>query len=664
MKMWGLRNKVELYIATGVLLLAIVGSIYDCQAQGPRLGYVRIIVAASPRRVVADGQTRARIRVELRDPQGGHLPDGTVVIISIEPPALLSEAGTDKRGTLTVRSSGGFATVFATSDTPGTAKITARVQTSSNVAYVEFVPKGELVGREARVIEIRGGWVGYSMELNMVEARDQAVARYGGMTVTGGDILQLDLGRMVLKAEPVLIKRGDQQLAGEDLYFDLRTKRGALRRFAQGVERVFFDIYSLTPRESDWELPTDAFRPNRAESDAWLVADSISVFVNEKIVLRHAKMYVGDQKVLSLPPLWIIGMPGYRGAASTQVLGLSSGDGLAVNFPLFYRVTDQATGAMEIQRGARAGSVIARRGWSLGLREEYASGDVEGAVVVGGLPRSDWGMEWRDSRPVFGNALGDFSVAWPDHHNLFADANVYQYRDSYRLNLRGYYDAMRTAPDGYGLTADWLTSARPLSRDKRDTFRLGTSLALRHSADQEGGLTLRNELYTAVDPHSWRLGRGTWLTPNVSDVYSWDTADFSANSARGSLRLQHDFGNSVDLDIDYSAEHASGDAYQVGWRQALSTSLWADGSKWRAYLNGFWDLTEDGAYGDLAFDHYLTDRWRLGLLGTYYRFGDAKFDDIELVVGWSVWQNREIGLRYSQDTGKFSVELGGLASSF
>lgn len=667
MRVRGSWNKARLCTATGALFLAVIGSGHNCQAQGPRLGRARIIITVNRQRVPADGQAHAQIRVELRDAQGNHLPDGTEVVMDITPPARLGESRTDKRPSLTVRTSRGFAIAFATSDAPGTAKITCRMQASSNFVYVEFVPEGEIISAEARIIDIRGGWVGYSMDRNIVEARDEAMVSYGGMTVAGGDILQLDIDQMILKAEPAVVKRGDEQLSGEDLYFDLRIKRGALRRFGETGEGepeiVFFDMYNLVPREFDWELPYDAFRPTRFESDTWLVANSISVHVGEKIVLRHAKMYVGAQKAMSLLPYWIIPLPGYTGAASTRVLDLTSDGGLAVNFPYFYRVTDRATGAVEIQRGARAGSVIARRGWSLGLREEYRSGDVQGTVTIGGLPHSDWGLEWRDSRTVFGSGLADFSIGWPDHHNVFMDANVYQYRGSYRFNLRGFYDGLRSVSDSYGLECDWLTSPRPLSSDRRDTFRLGTSLGVRHNGETSG-LTLRNELYGAVNPHAWRLGRRTWLTPSVSNVYAWDTADFSANSARGGLRWQHDFSDSAYMDLDYSAEYAAGDAYRDGWRQIVSTDLRVFSPRWHAYLNGSWDLTDSDVYGFLQFDYDLNDRWQVGLRGTYYKFDDTKFDDIELLAGRRVWQGQVIGLRYSQDTGKFSIELGGLGTTF
>ena len=52
---------------------------------------------------------------------------------------------------------------------------------------------------------------------------------------------------------------------------------------------------------------------------------------------------------------------------------------------------------VEIQRGAQSGSVIAREGWSLGLREEYRTSAGEGELVLAGLPRGDWGVECETS---------------------------------------------------------------------------------------------------------------------------------------------------------------------------------------------------------------------------------------------------------------------------
>jgi len=291
---------------------------------------------------------------------------------------------------------------------PATHRVWLLASRSNNV-YLEFRPEGQAAGPELRVVKINGGWVGYSVDLNVIEARDRASVAYGGMTVSEADIVQLDVGTMDLRAQPATITREEQQLAGEGLFFQFYTKRGVLQQFTDaGLQQVSFDLYNLEPKSLDWDLPYNAFDLLPVVGDTWLIADSITLFVGEKIVLHDADIYVGSDKVMSLPPYWVLAMPGYTGASHSQILGVSSRGDLAVNLPFFYCVSDTRTAAIEVRRGARSGSVIAREGWGLGLREEYRTQNAEGELVLAGLPRSDWGMEWRDTRSVFGGMRGDF----------------------------------------------------------------------------------------------------------------------------------------------------------------------------------------------------------------------------------------------------------------
>ncbi len=659
------RSAVLVVTLMGALCLVLTGSGSRCEAQGGRVGDFQITARANPYSVPADGKSTARIYIDVRDTAGRPAPDSTNVVVSTDL-GRLGETEFPESAALTVRTTVGRALVFATSHTPGLAKIKISVGASrSEDLLIDFRPEGEEAAPAMRVVNIRGGWVGYSVDLNIVEARDDASLEYGGMTVSGADILQLDVDRMDLRAEPATVARNDKQLEGESLFFQLYTKRGALRQFTdEGSRRVSFDLFSMESRPLDEDLSSEAFDFVDAESHTWLVADSITVFVDEKIVLRHAKMYVDGEKAVSLPSCWVIPMPGYRGASHGQILGVSSDGELSVNFPFFYRVTDTAAGAIEIRRGAQSGSVVAHKGWALGLREEYRSSEIEGEVMLSGLPRGDWGMQWRDTRRVFGGALADLSISSPEHHSLFVDANLFNYRRSYRNNVRGYYSRPEYSDSSYGLAVDWLTSPRRFTQGSNNTFRLGASLGGRHDSWEKSGLVFDNELYGQMDFGAWRLASQTWLRFDIDNVYTWDTAGYGANRARTSLGLEKGFGNSVTAFFDYGLEYGSGDAYRQDWWQVLDLNSWAVLGRWESYLRGSWDLTNDGTLASLDLIYCLNDRWRLAALGTYYKYDDTSFDDIELGLAWRVWQGREIGLRWSRDLGGVTLELGGLSSIY
>jgi hypothetical protein len=644
-----------------LLLLAVV--VFSCQAalaQSERAGLFRVQVSVTPRQVPADGKSQARLRLEVRDGRGRAAPEGTQVVVHTDL-GLLSMSSTGQQASLTVPTSGGFALLYASSDLSGTATVTVQVAGGRSLNYVDFLPEGETASPTARVVDISGGWVGYSMQLGVIEARDRARLKFGKLIVECGSVVQINVENMSIRAQDVVIRRGDTELAGEDLYFDLLAKRGVLRRFGEErLERIFFDAVGMRPLATEWELPADAFKMDKREADAWLVARSISLFVHEKIVLRHASLWLQEQKVFSFPPYWIIGLPGYTGVTNSQALGMTSGGGLALDFPFFYRVTDRSTGAIRIQHGTMSGGVMSRNGWSLALSEEYRNGaGVEGSVVVAGLPRSDWGFEWRDARPMLGDGYSYFTFAMPDHKSMFADANAYDQMAGGRLNVQAYFDRPETADDSYGLVGDWLLDPRPFGKGPV-TYRLGTSVGMRQYPG-EGAPLFVNELYSELNLGMRSWGKHTRVAPVLTNVYAWDTGGYHEDILRGQVRLDHEFRRTFAVGVNYSAQLRQGNPQTTGLQQILGFDARANqAERWASYLSATYNITNNDLYGVMNFDYFLSKKWRAGLLGTYYQFDNTAYDDLEFSLG-RMFGSREISLAYSTYTGRVSLNLGGFA---
>lgn len=627
--------------------------------QTSRAGLYQLQLAATPTQVPADGQSQARLRVDVRDQTGRSVPDGTPFVAHTDV-GQLSFSSVGRQASINGRTTGGFAILFLTSTTPGTATVTVQAADSRTVTYVDFLPEGEAASGDARLADVTGGWVGYSMELGMIEARDRAKIKFGKLTIEAGGVVQIDIEGMFLKAQDVVIRRGNAELRGEDLYYDFATKRGILRRFGEEkVERVFFDSIGLKPLETGWDVPDDAFKMNKKETDTWLIARSVSFFLREKVVLRSASLWIQEQKVFNFPPYWIIGLPGYTGETNSQAFGMTSNGGLAIDFPFFYRVTDKATGAIKIQRGARASSVTSRDGWSVAVSEEYRNGmGTEGQLELGGLPRKDWGFMWRDNRPVLGSGFNYMNFAMPDHQSIFADTNAYQYRSGGRLSLRGYYDRPVDYDSSYGIIGDWLADPKPIG-GRNLSYRLGTSVGWRNFSELGGTTGFTNELYSELNLGERTMGKRTTLSPILTNVYSWDTTGYRENSLRGDLRLEHQFKPSLNLGLDYSAELRDGSGEGDGLSQVLGLDLRAShGAKWDSYLTSTYQIEDSGLYAYLNFDYKLNPKWRWGVSGTYYDFSDNAYRDVELSLG-RIFGDREVNLSYSTEAGRFSVSLGG-----
>lgn len=629
-------------------------------AQVVQTGSTRITISATPRALPADGKSRTRILIDVRDRDGAALPDGTPIILNTDL-GLLSTSESDKRQSLTVDLSGGHATVYASSDTPGVARISARVRDSSNQTAVQFVPEGTPIEAAPRVLRITGGWVGYSPETNLIKVRDKAAATIGRLRIQARDGLEVSATDQGLRAWGVEITLGKVTVTGEDAFLDLTSGQGVLRRYGDlGLERVGFSLNGLDASLGDpAAVPEGSFRAREDDSMAWMVCESVRFFPNEKIVLRKAVLYAGEDRVARLLPYWVIALPGYSGASNSQIVGVSSDGGLAVSLPVFYHVSDEWAGSVRVQRGVAGSSFVARQGWTLGIGEEYGSAHSRGSVQVDGILSGDWGAEWVDERNFASGDQAAFSLSSPDHKSLFGDASWYHYEDSYRLNLRAQYDHARGHSSALVTGAEIMTEPRAVCGDV--DYRLGTSVTAVRNAGEEDQWVFENELFAGLDFDTWRPSRRTRVTPSLTEVYAWDTTNFHANNARAQIRLSQELGRQSSLGFTYYLTHRSGDAgtpgfgHQVGFDANASRA-----GKWNSSMSGTWDISRGDTYGQLNFSHYLPGDLRAGLSVSHYDFDDTGYQDLELELGKPIG-DRDVTLRYSVETGRVALEVGNIS---
>jgi hypothetical protein len=653
--------RAKLVLATLFVLASALPSI----AQVARSGEYRLRLTALPPQVPADGKSEARIRIEVRL-QNGELAAEDVQVIVTTTLGELSAVHSSGQQSVSLTASAGVATVAASSDTPGPCTITARVREARNSVTVRFLAEGEAARPVSKVMHVRGGWVGYSVDNRVIQARDEASLQLGSLSVRAGDMVDVDLSTLTVRAfaleeNGVVVTDGHAELSGQQLYLDAGSRRGVICGMEDGVyHRYFFDAFDLGMTQDEWELPTDAFAQDLRETYAWMIAGSISYFIGEKLVLRHGSAWAGEKRLLRFPAYWIVGLPGYTGSTNTDMFTADSSGGIALDFPFFYSVTDDSTAAVKVQHGARVGSVGTRQGWSLAWENEYRALDDshQGSIEISGLPRSNWGVQWQDQRNLSDDVSAYFNVSSPDHRSAFADANLLRYSDDGRYNLRAYFDATWGCDPGYGLVADWLSN--PLRLSTRKWYRLGITTSAQR-ARQSGSLEFGNVLFADLDLGSHALGSRTVLRPQVRNQFSWDTTGYRANGLRAGVDLNHGLGRNAGLAIGYSAEYFSGDSTVQGLEQILNLDLSATRGKFYLFASGSHNLTFDDTFAYLDLNFYPSDRWRWQLSGTYYDFDASSYDEWEITVA-RMFGQQEIGLTYSEETGRLSLVLGGFAT--
>jgi hypothetical protein len=302
----------------------------------------------------------------------------------------------------------------------------------------------------------------------------------------------------------------------------------------------------------------------------------------------------------------------------------------------------------------------------LALEEAYRTpGQCDGTFTIDGLPQKDWGVNWRDTRPLFGNSQASFDFGMPDHRSLFADANIYRFETSHRFSFRANLQDPTGGDATYGFDADWLTNPRRINPAM--SYSIGTTVGLHRGALATSGSTLetstyfQNQMFAGLNFTPLSLSHRTTLTPSFTNTFVWTTADTRTNSARGQLVLDQVFGSTCGASLSYAAEAITGTtviATQSGLQQMLTLDFRADRGKWDTYWNASRDITNDTNYATVQFDYSPKRDWRIGLTKSYYTFGAASYNDLETTLARKVG-DREFGLTFSTATGKMWLQLGG-----
>jgi hypothetical protein len=206
----------------GFLLMLLLAFSASCaNAQAFRFG-----LRADPDVIPANGISTSSILVQVQDTGNSSITAAPIV-------RFITSAGTIEGQS---RLSGGIARVLLrSSTTPGTAIITAFVGNAREQIAVEFTADSLGI---ARYIDVSGSYVAYSNGDSVINSSGKCVLNFGDTHIESDVRLDVDLRRELVWAEgnpgTVLIRQGRgekaKELRGDRLYYDLRRRRGVIRR--------------------------------------------------------------------------------------------------------------------------------------------------------------------------------------------------------------------------------------------------------------------------------------------------------------------------------------------------------------------------------------------------------------------------------------------------
>ncbi|HVF10762.1 MAG TPA: Ig-like domain-containing protein [Abditibacteriaceae bacterium] len=215
------RHRRWTFFLRCLLLSFLAFSASSAQAQTFRFN-----LRAEPDVIPANGISTSTILVQVQNTANSGIGAAPLV-------RFLTTRGTIERQ---ARLTGGVARVLLRSTTtPGTAVVTAFIGGSSEQVAVEF--SGDKVGG-VRYLEVVGPYVAYGSERGVITGAGRCVLEYGDTHIESDVRLDVDLYSERIWAQGnsgnVLIRHGRgenaHELRGDRLYYDLRRRRGVMRR--------------------------------------------------------------------------------------------------------------------------------------------------------------------------------------------------------------------------------------------------------------------------------------------------------------------------------------------------------------------------------------------------------------------------------------------------
>lgn len=608
---------------------------------------------AHPQAIVADGRSETTISAEVRDSTGRPVPDGTNVDFT-------SSIGTIER---TARTVAGVARArFQSTVTVGTAMVSAVATMGNAVAQlrVDFLEPGTELFDESFITVASKKYLGYDAGGGVVDSAGGVVIAHRGLTINAEEA-QIDVKSNILRAkckmgvDNIVIRRESKRVEASALYYDFNSMSGVLLTpAAEGAKRMTFrgrDFFVQPATEDADQTRSLDYKPV-TEASMFVKAASLVIRPGEEIKFKRAVFYVDGTKMLSVP-LYVINLKG-GGSGTSQMLTYGT-DGLRMDLPFYYSLTPSSTGAVRLRRSEPGGwgYYSGRPGWQLDLEQDYNSGgSTEGTFLLNRITSaSDWGARWTNRKEFNNDSQVYTYVDFPSHRSLYGSMNYSRSLPNYTLSVNGRANKLINSPGS--VATDAYIQSRPKSIMGG---ALSYSVTSRVSADMGRGNHLGTgcglQLYGK--PFTVR-GLGN---VNTSLLAGRNWGPYAGSTLSATAGVYRPLGNAGALGLNYSyAWGNTGSGYrqhQISANLSLSPS-----AKWSAYAYATAGITDHSlsAFGSLSYQ--MAPTWRLGVLGTYQKFGTYSYPGAEFALAKGIGK-QEMSLIWSSSLRRFRVEFSAL----
>lgn len=618
------------------------------------LGVGSIRLSNYPQLAVADGHSTVTISAEVRQSDGSKVADGT--------PVRFSAAGATFRESDVGTVDGIARAVLIAPSEAGVVRVTASVASIGTISTidVQFVKDRSELSLARQYVEVHSeGSLFYSNQINILSAAasDRGVlVRYGGVRIRASD-LQLDTTSLIVVAVDAELTVGDETLECRRLRYVLPQRTGVAIAVVEG-RPAGCDVVAAKATIATNGVDPGAFEfRDVGTSQTSVHASSVVVFPNREIQFRHARLYVGDTKVMSLP---LYALKTYHGPElfSDQVVGFENGS-LQVNYPYYLSLSPSFTSALRLRSGQNYGrGASSSRGFFLDLESNYLVGtDGEGSITLSGIGRKDLSLSFRHTQRFGERSSVSALLDFPNFSSIYGGLNAYRSFKGYTLTLSANSSRSFSGPSYESQRADLsLTTDRKPVPGLPGSYSIGLTLNTSKAKyfgtkSEQSGYGVRGQWF--MNPI--QIGSGTVLTNSITVSQLWSgnqakpfgivaTTSLSTNLSRASnLRLTYDFTKDSFSSSFFGNHRLSGELY------------WAD-KRFAASVFGAKSLDIDSMNWFADVSYTLGPAWRVGGVFSIDRFAGQSVEDQTLLVGYRMGL-RELALTYSVRTGRFGIEL-------
>lgn len=652
---------------------------------------VFVSVEANPSCIPADGKSTSQVLVTLVDSTGAPVADGTEV-------RLTTSAGDI---TAAVYTSGGRAIGILTSAAcPQVAIINAIANGGSASTQVEFSSSAnyEQVTAGARAIRMEGGSLAYCVDKDTILASSGVSIEYKGLTIKADAAQMLRNSGRILAQGSVTVSKDDRNLSADAIICN--TQNDTIRLIGANEEdkSTTYDA-ALEPIDSKDSDDGTGFVPMAdVDGRTWIVSSRLVLIPGDKILFFKASIYVGQTEVIRMP---YYSYSYEKRESILQQVRYTSDNGMLVDLPLYYQMSDSATGALKLRYAAdgseTGGYTRPRKGLSLGLDQDYSMGDGgQGRVFIDSIGATTQALEL-SHHLEFGSMLSggriDISSRYQPSStyakNLYyTTLNVTGSLRKYNYQLSGYFGGSSVQQ----YVDENLEYVNQSNCTLKATFRPGTPTkvfgflspsytmgygSLWTSSDESTSSCLYQSLglgYNRAESGKGRFRTGFEAT---GAIITTAEADMGASLRAGpTLRRLWNGGNAS---IGYSLNVTSGPAESISSQgvHLLRCGLALSGNKWNCNSSASYGLDSGRLSLISSLNVRPTKKWRArcsyNLYSYAYSLNDSSYhySNSYLKVGlYHPLGPYEIGLAWSPDGQNYGIdkdkklwlELGGASN--